>query len=133
MQDNCISPDAAALARALADTAARHRLALGGGACALRLGHRISRDLDFFALGALDPPRLLGELAGFERQRLRGISHAELVVVVNGAQVSATSLGREPLDATDRGMGSPSSPGSTSPSSRSRLQLVGACSAISAT
>jgi hypothetical protein len=98
MHDECVDPDAAGLARELAGTAARHQLALGGGtACAQRLGHRVSRDLDFFALGRLDPSRLLGELAGFENQRLRGISHAELVVVLNGVPVSATSLGRDPL------------------------------------
>jgi len=98
MHDECVDPEAAELALALAETAARHELALGGGtACALRLGHRVSRDLDFFALAALDPPQLLLELAGFKNQRLRGISPAELVVVVNGVQVSVTSLGREPL------------------------------------
>lgn len=103
MHDECVAPDAADLALALAETATRHELALGGGtACALRLGHRVSRDLDFFALGALDRPRLLGELAGSEDQRLRGISHAELVVVVNGVQVSATSLGREQLAPAER-------------------------------
>jgi hypothetical protein len=102
MHGECVTPDAANLALALAETATRHQLALGGGtACALRLGHRVSRDLDFFALDALDPPRLLDALASFEDQRLRGISHAELVVVVNGVQVSATSLGREPLAPTE--------------------------------
>jgi hypothetical protein len=55
MHDECVAPDAADLALALAETATRHELALGGGtACALRLGHRVSRDLDFFALRALD-------------------------------------------------------------------------------
>lgn len=102
MHDQCIAPDAAELALALAEIAARHDLALGGGtACALRLGHRVSRDLDFFALRPLDPPRLLDELASFEKQRLRGISHAELVVVLQGVQVSATSLGREALAPPD--------------------------------
>jgi len=98
MHDECVAPDAADLAHALADTAARHELALGGGtACALRLGHRVSRDLDFFALRPLDSTALLGELVGFDDQRLRGMSHSELVVVLNGVQVSATSLGRDPL------------------------------------
>ena len=52
-------------------------------------------------LRPLDPPGLLRELAGLGEQRLRGISHAELVVVVGGVQVSATSLGREPLAPPD--------------------------------
>jgi hypothetical protein len=102
MHDECVAPDAADLAHALADTAARHELALGGGtACALRLGHRVSRDLDFFALRPLDPTALLDASAGLDRQRPRGISHTELVVVPNGVQVSATSLGREPLAPTE--------------------------------
>ena len=98
MHDECVDPDAAELARALSAIAAQHELVLGGGtACALRLGHRVSRDLDFLALQPLDPTRLLGDLAGFDDQRLRGISHAELVVVLNGVQLSATSLGRDLL------------------------------------
>jgi hypothetical protein len=115
MHDECVPPDAADLALALAETAARYELALGEGtACALRLGHRVSRDLDFF--GALDPPLLLEELAVFEHQRLRGISHAELVVVVDGVQVSATSLGRDRSRRSSRGTTSPCSPRLTSPS-----------------
>lgn len=102
MHDECVHPDAARLAPALAEVAARHELALGGGtACALRLGHRISRDLDFFALQPLDSPGLLDDLAGFAEQRLRGISDTELVVVVGGVEVSATSLAREPLAPRD--------------------------------
>lgn len=103
MREECVDPDAARLAPALAEAAARHELALGGGtACALRLGHRVSRDLDFFALRPLDSSGLLEELAGFTDQRLRGISQTELVVVVDGVQVSATSLGRQPLAPPDR-------------------------------
>jgi len=102
MHDECVAPEAASLALALAETAERHALALGGGtACALKLGHRVSRDLDFFALRPLDPPELLEALTSFENQRLRGISHAELIVVVDGIQVSATSLGRAPLAPTE--------------------------------
>jgi hypothetical protein len=38
MHGECVTPDAADLALALAETAARHELALGGGtACALRV------------------------------------------------------------------------------------------------
>jgi len=102
MHDECLTPEAAELALALSATAARHELALGGGtACALRLGHRVSHDLDFFALGQLDPTALLADLAGFDDERLRGISHAELVVVLNGVQVSVTSLGRDVLAPTE--------------------------------
>ena len=102
MHDECVAPDAAELAVALAETAARHELALGGGtACALRLGHRVSRDLDFFSLAALDPPRLLEDLAGFRQQRLRGISDAALILVLDDVEVSATSLGRGPLEPTE--------------------------------
>ena len=102
MHDECVTPEAAELAVALAETAARHELALGGGtACALRLGHRVSRDLDFFSLATLDPPRLLEDLAGFRQQRLRGISDAVLILVLDDVEVSATSLGRGPLEPTE--------------------------------
>jgi len=91
MHDECVDPDAAELALALVEAAARHELRLGGEtACALRLG--------------------------FGDQRLRGISQSELVVVVGGVQVSATSLGHEPLAAPDPWMTCWCSPRSTSPS-----------------
>ena len=103
MHDECVHPEAARLAPALAEAARRHELALGGGtACALRLGHRVSRDLDFFALQSLDPTGLLDDLSDVADQRLRGISKTELVVVVGGVEVAATSLGREPLAPPDR-------------------------------
>lgn len=102
MHDSCVDADAARVAQDLSEAAGRHALALAGGtACALRLGHRISRDLDFFALRALDPPALLGDLAPLAEQRLRGISDKEIAVVVRGVQVSATSLGRPPLEPPD--------------------------------
>jgi Nucleotidyl transferase AbiEii toxin, Type IV TA system len=102
MHEECVDPDAAALVPSLAAVAELHELALGGGtACALRLGHRVSRDLDFFALRALDPPALVRDLAELGDHRLRGISAQELSVVADGVPLSATSLGREPLGALD--------------------------------
>jgi len=99
---DCVDPAAAAVARRIVQHAERYDLALGGGtACALHLGHRLSRDLDFFALKALDPPGLLRDLAGIGEQRLRGISSRELTLVLDGVEISATSLGRAPLAPTD--------------------------------
>lgn len=102
MHDDVLPAETASLAAGLAGWARKHGLALGGGtACALRLGHRASRDLDFFSLDKLDPPKTLDGLAGLSDVRLRGISAAELAVVVGGIDVSATSLGRGTLGPTD--------------------------------
>lgn len=108
MHEDVLPEASAGLAADLADWARELGLALGGGtACALRLGHRASRDLDFFSLKRLDPPRALDGLGIIGDLRLRGISNAELAVVVDGIDVSATSLGREALGPTDewRGLG----------------------------
>lgn len=101
MHPDCVDPAAAAVARTIVQHAERHTLALGGGtACALHLGHRLSRDLDFFALEALRPPDLLRDLACVGEQR--GISSQELTLVLDGVEISATSLGRAPLAPTAR-------------------------------
>ena len=98
MHEDCVPPEVVDLAAGLAAVGRRHELALGGGsACALRLGHRTSADLDLFALGQLDPTRLLADLGGVGERRLRGISATEVAVVLGGIELSATSLGREPL------------------------------------
>lgn len=102
MHDECVPEAIAALAAQLAPVADDLELLLGGGtACALRLAHRISADLDFFAAGRLDPRRLLDALVGIDECRLRGISEAELQVTLHGVDVFATSLGREPLGIPD--------------------------------
>jgi hypothetical protein len=99
LHDECVPEQPAELARDLGEIAARHRLALGGGtACALHLGHRISRDLDLFCIGELDTAALLSDLEPLGPRRLRGISAGELAVVMREVDVSATGLAREPLD-----------------------------------
>jgi predicted nucleotidyltransferase component of viral defense system len=106
MHDECVPKAAAALAPRLAPTADDLELLLGGGtACALRLGHRVSSDLDFFATGQLDTRRLLAALAELGEARLRGISAAELQVAVEDVEVFATSLGRDPLGPPDQWSG----------------------------
>jgi hypothetical protein len=99
MEERCVPAETLALIDKLGEVSERHQLALGGGtACALRLGHRVSRDLDLFGLNALDPPALLADLEGLLEQRLRGISASELAVVAEGIDFFATSLGRKPLE-----------------------------------
>lgn len=99
MHEDCLPAATLDLLGRIAPVARDHSLALGGGsACALRLGHRTSADLDLFALAPLDPPALLASLGSVGERRLRGISADELALVVDGVDVSATSLGREPLD-----------------------------------
>lgn len=108
MHDECVDPDARALAERLTGAADRHALVLGGGtACALRLGHRVSRDLDFFALGVLEPPRLLDELSEPGSVRLSGISAHGLHVTIDGVKLSATSLERPVLAPPDPWHGLP--------------------------
>lgn len=102
MHEECVPEAIAALAPRLAPAADDLDLLLGGGtACALRLGHRISMDLDFFAMGRLDTRGLLDALAELGGCRLRGISEAELQVAVQSVEIFATSFGREPLDPPD--------------------------------
>lgn len=99
MHEGCLPAAAVELAARLADVGRRHDLALGGGsACALRLGHRTSADLDLFALGRLDPSVLLADLGDVGERRLRGISATEVAIVLCRIELSATSLGRELLD-----------------------------------
>jgi len=99
VHEDCLPAQTLSLLRRLAPVAAESRLALGGGsACALRLGHRTSADLDLFALEELDPPALLSSLGAVGERRLRGISANELTVVLDGVELSATALGRPPLE-----------------------------------
>jgi len=58
-----ITPQALALVPRLAPTVARHHLVLAGGtSLALRIGHRLSVDLDFFSEEEVLPDLLVGEL-----------------------------------------------------------------------
>lgn len=99
MHEDCLPAATLDLLGRIATVADDHGLALGGGsACALRLGHRTSADLDLFALTPLDPPALLASLAVIGERRLRGISASELALVIDGVELSATSLGRDPLE-----------------------------------
>jgi hypothetical protein len=106
MDEACVPAEARQAATLIASTAATHELTLGGGtACALRCGHRVSRDLDFFALGELDTSALLSDLASLADARLGGITAAELSAVLGGVEVSATGLGRPPAAATEEWRG----------------------------
>lgn len=106
MDEACVPAEARQAATLIASTAATHELTLGGGTgCALRCGHRVSRDLDFFALGELDTSALLSDLASLADARLRGITAAELSAVLGGVEVSATGLGRPPAAATEEWRG----------------------------
>lgn len=108
MHEDCLPPATLDLLGRIATVARQHGLALGGGsACALHLGHRTSADLDLFALTPLDPPALLASLEAVGERRLRGISANELALVVDGVELSATSLAREPLDSPSEHRGVP--------------------------
>lgn len=96
MHEDCLPDATLDLLRRIAPVAGEHALALGGGsACALRLGHRTSADLDLFALSPLDPAALLAGLEDIGVRRLRGISANELALTIDGVPLSATSLGRD--------------------------------------
>lgn len=98
LHEQCVPAASAELAVSLAPIAEASELLLGGGtACALMLGHRVSRDLDFFALHTLEPRALLDELTEIGDCRLRGISAAELHVSLGEVDVFATALGRDTL------------------------------------
>lgn len=98
MHEDCLPAPTLDLLGRIATVTRRHSLALGGGsACALHLGHRTSADLDLFSLTPLDPPALLASLEAVGERRLRGISARELALVVDGVELSATSLGRAAL------------------------------------
>jgi hypothetical protein len=106
MHDECVPESVAGVAERIGDMSRRHGLALGGGtACSLHLGHRVSRDLDFFALRELDPSALLTEFHALGPTRLRGITGTELALLLDDVDVFATSLGRRPLDEPDEWRG----------------------------
>ncbi len=106
MHEGCVPPRIQGLTDRLSPVAKRHALAVGGGtACALRLGHRTSADLDFFSLLPLATESLLSELDAVGERRLRGISASELTLTVEGVELSATALGREPINATEEWRG----------------------------
>jgi hypothetical protein len=85
-----MTPGALALVPRLTPTVARHRFVLAGGtSLALRLGHRLSVDLDFFSEEELLPDLLVGELraAHLEPEVLQ-LAPGILSVVVKGVKVS---------------------------------------------
>ncbi len=60
----------------------------GGTALALQLGHRISRDLDFFRPDGIDQDALLGDLTTLGRVRIQGRSEGTLHLSLDGLRVS---------------------------------------------
>ena len=60
----------------------------GGTGLALQLGHRISKDLDFFRAGPFAPAELAAGLAGLGRVVVQGRSAGTLHVTLDGLRVS---------------------------------------------
>jgi len=60
----------------------------GGTGLALRLGHRRSRDLDFFSADPLDERALLAEVQSLEGFSLTAIAPHTLHAIIQGAKVS---------------------------------------------
>jgi hypothetical protein len=63
----------------------------GGTGLALQLGHRLSRDLDFFRAGPFDTEELASALARVERVSVQGRSPGTLHVALGGVRVSLTA------------------------------------------
>jgi hypothetical protein len=63
-------------------------LLAGGTGLALQLGHRISKDLDFFRAGPFAPAELAAGLAGLGRVVVQGRSAGTLHVTLDGLRVS---------------------------------------------
>jgi hypothetical protein len=81
---------ARALVPHLAPTVARHRFILAGGtSLALRLGHRLSADLDFFSEEEVLPDLMVGELrAAHLNPQVMQMASGTLSVVMEGVKVS---------------------------------------------
>lgn len=63
------------------------RFALAGGtSLALRFGHRVSVDLDFFTVADFDPEKLAASLAA-DHQTITGLASGTLQLVINGIKV----------------------------------------------
>ena len=63
----------------------------GGTGLALQLGHRLSKDLDFFRAGPLDSEELTAALGGVEPVTVQGRSAGTLHVAMKGLRVSFLS------------------------------------------
>jgi hypothetical protein len=85
-----MTSEAKALVPRLAPTVARHHFILAGGtSLALRLGHRLSVDLDFFSEEEVLPDLLVGELRVAHLDSEVGqLAPGTLSVVVEGVRVS---------------------------------------------
>jgi hypothetical protein len=85
-----MTSEAKALVPRLAPTVARHHFILAGGtSLALRLGHRLSVDLDFFSEEEVLPDLLVGELrAAHLDSEVTQLAPGILSVVVEGVRVS---------------------------------------------
>lgn len=84
---NALPPPVARLLRRLAPLPALSEFSLAGGtSLALRFGHRVSVDLDFFTTLAFDPARLLLESA-VAQSRILGQSAGSLNLEVEGVKV----------------------------------------------
>jgi hypothetical protein len=85
-----MTSEAKALVPRLAPTVARHHFILAGGtSLALRLGHRLSVDLDFFSEEEVLPDLMVGELrAAHLDSEVTQLAPGTLSVVVEGVRVS---------------------------------------------
>ncbi|MDA1006243.1 MAG: nucleotidyl transferase AbiEii/AbiGii toxin family protein [Verrucomicrobia bacterium] len=66
LQEQAVAPHTLGLLKRLSPELARHGFYLAGGtALALRLGHRLSIDLDFFSAQKFNPPSMADALENF--------------------------------------------------------------------
>ena len=89
MHPKVLSADGWRIARTLARAGRTEGWVLAGGTgLALQLGHRISKDLDFFSANPLAPAELAAGLAGLGRVVVQGRSAGTLHVTLDGLRVS---------------------------------------------
>jgi len=76
----------------------RHFVLYGGTALALRLGHRVSVDFDFFSGKSFDPQKLLSDLPPLAGAKvLQNVSQTLTVAVDRGGTVKLSFFGGLPL------------------------------------
>lgn len=89
MHPKVLGADGWRIARALVRAGRTDGWVLAGGTgLALQLGHRISKDLDFFHASSFAPAELAAELAGLGRVVVQGRSAGTLHITLDGLRVS---------------------------------------------
>jgi hypothetical protein len=87
LHQSAVSVSLLEVLRDLQDKPAASGFALAGGtSLALRLGHRVSVDLDFFTGGDFDPEKLAASLAA-GHESITGLASGTLQLVINGIKV----------------------------------------------